>query len=215
MNGTVHKLFPKIVYTKNLSEKVSINNLFDLKIFAEQQSWINAGNNETPDTNNVNISKSSSNNDILNTKELLFLKKILLDEFYIFKNNILKYTYNDFKITTSWIAKNNPGEQSNYHNHNNSMFSGIFYINTDNNSGAISFEDYSIKRFQLKMSEYNYNNAPEIKFYPYNNLLILFPSEMYHKILTNQSNITRYSLAFNLVPTGLLGYENSDSQWIV
>lgn len=215
MSGAVHNLFSKVVYTKILSDRISDDDLMFLQNFADKLDWIKAGNNEDTINNVNNISQSSANNSVLNEKELNFLKCILLDEFSIFKNDILKYQYNDFKITTSWIAKNNPGEQSNYHNHNNSMYSGIFYINTDDNSGAISFEDYSIKRFQLKMSEYNYNNAPEIKFHPQNRLLIFFPSEMYHKILTNNSNIIRYSLAFNLVPTGLLGYDNSDSQWII
>lgn len=215
MDGSVHTLFSKVVYTKDLNSKVSIDELNKLKSFSENQDWIKAGNNEDTITNVHNISSSSFNNAILDEQELSFLKNILMDEFNVFKNDILKYQFNNFKLTTSWIAKNNPGEASNYHNHNNSMFSGIFYINTDKDCGAISFEDYSPKRFQLKMSEYNYYNSPEFKFLPYNGLLIIFPSEMYHKILTNNSNITRYSLAFNLVPTGMLGYENSDSQWLI
>jgi uncharacterized protein (TIGR02466 family) len=215
MDGLIHTLFPKIVYTKDLSDRISVDDSAELKRIADDQSWINAGNSEIPDRNDNNISETSSNNDILNTKELLFFKKILIDEFNIFKNNVFKYTYNDFKLTTSWITKSNPGKQSNYHNHNNCMYSGVFYINTDNTSGDISFHDYSVKRFELNVEEYNFNNASEIKFNPYNNLLILFPSELHHKILINKSDTIRYSLAFNLVPTGLLGNKNSDSQWIV
>ncbi len=215
MSGSVHTLFSKVVYVKDLNDRISVDELTKINYFVDNLDWIKAGNNEDTSTNVPSISSSSSNNNILETQQLFFLKNILIDEFNIFKNNVLKYEYNDFKITTSWIAKNNPGETSNYHNHNNSMFSGIFYINTDKNCGAISFEDYSTKRFQLQMSEYNYYNSPEFKFYPFNKMLIFFPSEMYHKILTNNSNIIRYSLAFNLVPTGLLGYKNSDSQWLV
>ena len=84
-----------------------------------------------------------------------------------------------------------------------------------NNYFAYSGKQERKNRFTKIFEEYNFNNASEIKFNPYNNLLILFPSELHHKILINKSDTIRYSLAFNLVPTGLLGNKNSDSQWIV
>ena len=42
-------------------------------------------------------------------------------------------------------------------------------------------------------------------------MIIIFPSEVTHQILKNKSNVDRISLAFNLIPTGDLGYYNSDS----
>ena len=35
--------------------------------------------------------------------------------------------------------------------------------------------------------------------------MILFPSEVHHKILKNNSNIVRHSLAFNFLPIGKIG----------
>jgi hypothetical protein len=40
---------------------------------------------------------------------------------------------------------------------------------------------------------------------------MLFPAEMHHRVHKNESDITRYSLAFNIVPVGLLGDNDSDS----
>ena len=34
---------------------------------------------------------------------------------------------------------------------------------------------------------------------------MIFPSEVHHKIAENESDTTRYSLAFNVIPTGLMG----------
>ena len=50
----------------------------------------------------------------------------------------MRYT-NQFKITTSWFTKALKGQSSNFHNHNNSMYSAVLYLQTDENSGAISF----------------------------------------------------------------------------
>ena len=86
------------------------------------------------------------------------------------------------------------------------MFSGVLYIQTDENSGAINFiNSNNDSSFQLNRKEYNQYNATDYSIFPKNGLLIFFPSEMNHKILKNNSNNTRYSLAFNFFPTGYLG----------
>ena len=66
-------------------------------------------------------------------------------------------------------------------------------------------------RFNLYCNSYNTYNSKSWKITPVNGMLIFFPSEVHHQILKNNSNIERYSLAFNLMPTGKIGIENSDS----
>ena len=71
-----------------------------------------------------------------------FSEKVLFHkEFYTFKNDVLKYTKNDFEITTSWISLSNKEQKSNLHNHKNCMYSGILYLQTNENSGDIMFDD--------------------------------------------------------------------------
>ena len=41
---------------------------------------------------------------VLEELELKPLKKMILERFNFFKNNVLKYTENEFKLTTSWIT---------------------------------------------------------------------------------------------------------------
>ena len=53
----------------------------------------------------------------------------------------MKYK-NDFEITTSWLTVSKKNEQSTFHNHNNCMYSGVFYLQTDENSGDIVFENF-------------------------------------------------------------------------
>ena len=47
------------------------------------------------------------------------------------------------------------------------------------------------------------NSCDEFKVQPNENVLLLFPSQLYHRINKNTSNKIRYSLAFNINPLGL------------
>jgi uncharacterized protein (TIGR02466 family) len=164
-----------------------------------------SGSNKQKYLNVENISEASEIKNILKNKTFYFLKKLIMIEFNKFKKEYLKYE-NNFKITTSWATKTLPNQTSNYHNHKNCMFSGVLYIQTDENSGAINFINYNNdSSFQLNRKEYNQYNATDYSILPKNGLLIFFPSEMHHKILKNNSSNIRYSLAFNFFPTGHLG----------
>jgi uncharacterized protein (TIGR02466 family) len=162
-----------------------------------------------------NIGQASEIKNVLNNKIFYFLKKLIMIEFNKFKNKYLKYK-NDFKITTSWLTKTLPNQTSNYHNHKNCIFSGVLYIQTDENSGGINFLNYNTNSsILLDVEEYNFYNSIDYTLTPTNGALIFFPSEIHHKILKNNSNITRYSLAFNLFPTGFLGYGDSSINLII
>ena len=64
-------------------------------------------------------------------------------------------------------------------------------------------------RYKLNVKEYNIYNCTEYQIKPIDGLLILFPSEVHHKILKNNSNIVRHSLAFNIIPVGEIGSNDS------
>ena len=205
--NTILTLFPKVFCVKILND---LDNNKILKI-VKQEKYHQSGELQK-ELNVENISLSSDTKNILENKKLLFLKKILLKEFYTFKNDVLKYTKNNFEITTSWIALCNKKQKSNLHNHQNCMYSGILYLQTNENSGDIMFDDLAnFSNFKLDCDSYNTYNSKSWRIKPVNNMLIFFPSEIYHQVLENNSNIDRYSLAFNLIPTGKLGYKNSDS----
>ena len=131
-----------------------------------------------------------------------------MEEFNSYNKEFLKYE-NKFRLATSWFTKTKPNEDCFYHCHSNCMISGVLYLQTDVNSGYIQFEDYSPTRFLVEPTEYNIYNSRSWTFEPKNGMIIFFPSECYHKILKNNSNILRYSLAFNFVPTGHIGRTDS------
>ena len=193
-------MFSKPIYGKtvNIDTKkiVSMINKFDFKT---------AGS--ITDSNASSISNSLY---VLDEERFKFLKDELMKEFYLFINEIMHYS-NKFEITTSWFTKTIKNESSAFHNHANCMLSGILYLQTDENTGKIKFEDFNDKRYKLVPDEHTVINSDAIYYTPHDGLLLLFPSEVYHKFEKNESDIERYSLAFNLIPTGLIGDRLNDS----
>lgn len=202
--------FAKPIYLTNIN--------FDYNkvvLLIEKINFQSSGSKNQKYLNVENISQASEIKDTLKNKKFYFLKKLIMIEFNKFKKEYLKYE-NNFKITTSWFTKTLPNQTSNYHNHKNCMFSGILYIQANENSGGINFINYNNNSsFQINCKEYNQYNAADYTIFPKNGLLIFFPSEIHHKILKNNSNNIRYSLAFNFFPTGYLGDGDSSINLMV
>ncbi len=161
---------------------------------------------------------SEDSHDMYMSKNLYVLKKypelkeILLKYFYVFVDNVLKAEKTNFNITTSWVTKTNKKSFSQYHRHKNSFYSGVLYFDDIENCGELKFlndSDY-MNGFKLnEFSEYNIYNSETWKISPHKNKLIFFPSSLRHKITEHNSDTPRYSLAFNVFPTGTYG--DSDS----
>lgn len=199
MGQQIISLFSKVVCQNtidfNLDKIVSKVNEFEFRKAVDRK-----------DSTEASIDKN-----VLEHLEFKSLKEELIKYVYDYTHNILKYTYNDFYISGSWLTKSIKGEYSSLHNHNNCLFSGVLYLQTDEKTGGMIFEKMGEDRLQLKASEYNLLNSSSHSFLPKAGLLIMFPSEMYHKILENNSDLTRISLAFNVFPRGEIGIETSDS----
>ena len=147
---------------------------------------------------------------VLEEKRFKFLKDELMKAFYSFASDVMRYS-NKFEITTSWFTKSIPGQSSSSHNHDNCMYSAVLYLQTSENCGNILFKSFANKRYYLVKNDYNLYNSTEWEVKPVDGLLVIFPSEIYHQILENKSDTTRYSLAFNLAPTGVIGNSYTDS----
>ena len=203
-----HITFGKPIYSNILdvdTDKV-------VSTIKKENEFIKSG---SPDDESDRLTSTSSNKNILEDEKLKFLKDLLLEEFYKFSYGVMKYS-NKFRITTSWITESNNGENSNYHNHSNCMYSCVFYLQAEENSGDIEFTSYNNDaRWLLETTELNDFNSTSWTWHPTPNMLLIFPSEVYHKIRKNNSDSARYSLAFNLIPIGLIGDETSDSHMII
>ena len=197
----IFSLFPKTVYVDRLE--------FDKKLILKEIDKLEFFKTNIKDPENK--SDSSVNRSILDENVFLDLKNLILNKFYNYVKDVLKYTHNDFIITTSWVTKALSGESSEIHCHRNCMFSGVLYLKTEVEKAKISFVDFTKTGFMLKSNEKNFYNSDVISFNFSEDFIIFFPSEMYHKIEKNDTLTERISLAFNLIPIGKIGYETSDS----
>ncbi len=146
---------------------------------------------------------------VLNKTKHKELKKIVDKEIKEFANNVMKYT-NDFAITTSWFTEVDVMESGQFHRHSNSFLSGVLYLNVDEYTGNIIFENFD-ESITLATNQHNMLNAKSFTVTPKNGLILIFPSELWHTVGYNDSNIIRYSLAFNVMPVGTVGHAYDDS----
>ncbi|MEM8683037.1 MAG: putative 2OG-Fe(II) oxygenase [Pseudomonadota bacterium] len=115
-------------------------------------------------------------------------------------------------IKEMWMNRLESGGQQSVHSHANSFISGVVYLNeTDPSTRTVFYRGMGGRDFVLA------NEHPGTKTGPYNAQkwavpqpapgdMVLFPSYMLHEVPQNAGD-TRFSLAFNVVPTRLRSYD--------
>lgn len=158
----------------------------------------------------------SVNKNILDVQECVALKSKIQSHIDNLMYEILNCDIKQsFEIQNSWVNRHEIGDWAASHRHNNSIISGVYYIEVDSLSGHIQFEkdrsyynlwtDTVSVEMNSDNDKLNFFNAEAWAINPKNNDLILFPSHLYHSVSENQSSKERYSLAFNVFPRGVLG----------
>lgn len=143
------------------------------------------------------------------------LKAILCGHFNRFKDSILRYESTSVQVTTSWLTKTSRGEHSAFHTHKNSFFSGVLYFDTIEGGANIEFTNFNVSPRTIDVNppaERNPYNSNVISIAVGANMLLFFPSYLFHRIGTHQADEPRYSLAFNLLPDGLMS-TTADSEY--
>ncbi len=88
----------------------------------------------------------------------------------------------DLRIDEWWFNCGEPGDEYRWHSHTPYLWSGVLYIQTPENCGAI---------------EFRHKEAHEI-VQPQVGDFLLFPGTLAHRVLPNLSTDFRISVAFNL-----------------
>jgi uncharacterized protein (TIGR02466 family) len=154
---------------------------------------------------------------LLDSPELSDLKSKIMNHVHEFLYGALDVHKSvNFEMTNSWANKHIKGDESGAHTHYNSSISGVFYAQTDENSGAILFHKaktwYNIFHPTIGVpyngKNLNIFNSEGWAIKPKTGSLILFPSTLEHSVLKNESDIDRYSVAFNIFPFGKFGYDD-------
>ena len=152
--------------------------------------------------NNIHSDKCylSESVKILENKKLKKEKEIFLKAIKEYLK-LLGYTQN-FKILNSWSTKIKPNYQSKPHVHTNTWISGVYY--TQDNSSIRFIKNWANSSFfNLEFNNStNIYSATKWDLKVKKNTLLIFPSELQHKIQKNTLKYDRYSIAFNVLPIG-------------
>ena len=199
MNKTEEQSYITPLFSKPIYSKFTDIDTKKIIPMLEEYDFHDEYNNTSFDVTNKSL--ISNRVYVLEENRFKFLKDKIMKEIDLFTSDAMQYP-NKFEITTSWFTMSTKGQASNYHNHLNCMFSAVLYLQTNENSGDIAFQNYNNERYSLHTKEWNIFNSPIWRLKPVDGLLLIFPAEVHHAIEENKSDTTRYSLSFDVIPTG-------------
>jgi uncharacterized protein (TIGR02466 family) len=160
-------------------------------------------------------SSTNRNLNILDNPICAPLKKEIVEQVHAFLHNCLGVSKKlDFRMTNSWVSRQDPGTDCWMHSHSNSLLSGVLYLQSTANSGRIIF--HKRKHFDNMFSETldvpidspNPITGNGWPVEPTQHSMVMFPSNLEHSVEVNNSDQVRYSVAFNFFAYGTYGYDN-------
>jgi uncharacterized protein (TIGR02466 family) len=191
----IQPLFPSALYISNLERNLT----------QEEKEFISSNKNKV--YKNQGGNSTSQDTYILKNEKMKNLKKNLEDRVNDYFEKII-CTTDAVKpyITQSWLNFNNINEYHHQHYHENSLISGVFYVQCLENEDSIKFLKNKPNIIEFtNFKNYNLYNSSQWEISIRPGLIVLFPSSITHKVDLNKNNHTRISLAFNVFVTGTLG----------
>ena len=134
--------------------------------------------------------------------------KLLVDELFKMQHQIYKEEWLDRqpKIGNMWANINYKGGYNRPHIHPNSLFSGVYYVQTEPDCGKLVCNDPR-PGIQTNMPSRVKGQPPkhlwrECHLDPVEGRIIIFPFYLWHNVEPNLSNDIRISVSFNFIQHG-------------
>jgi uncharacterized protein (TIGR02466 family) len=179
----------------------------------------------TPELKNLIISEKyevmysgtatyTTNQQLLNDPAYKILKEEIDSHVEHYVRDYLNVNPNQkFYMTNSWAVCMPTGSFANPHAHTNSLISGCFYLGEDDKFGSFNinrnYDNIFTSTLSPEFVEYTTINSGSYSIQPGEDMIILFPSIVIHNVSPNQSQDTRYSVAFNYFANGIFGRKES------
>ena len=132
----------------------------------------------------------------------------LVQELYKMQEEIYQEEWLDRKpkLGNMWANINYPGGYNRPHVHPNCLFSGVYYVKANKNSGVFVANDPR-PGIQTIMPIRKLGRPPkhlwrEVHLEPIPGRIIMFPAWLWHCVEPNQSNDIRISISFNFIQDG-------------
>jgi uncharacterized protein (TIGR02466 family) len=155
---------------------------------------------------------SSEDMDILRHAPMADLKKFIqktLDMYFLHVYQPKTPKNARLTLTQSWLNFTKPGEHHHVHTHPNSIVSGCLYVSAQKGKDMITFQNREIPQFQIETDIVNEFNGNELSVPVETRDVVLFPSNMLHKVPETMSSELRISIAFNSFFRGKIGMVDS------
>jgi len=134
--------------------------------------------------------------------------KPLVDELFKMQYQVFKEEWLDRepRLGNMWANINYQGGYNKPHIHPNSLFSGVYYVHAQPNSGKLICNDPR-PGIQTVMPVRKPGQPPkhlwrETHLEPKPGRIIMFPAWLWHSVEPNQSNDIRISVSFNFIQDG-------------
>ena len=192
----IEKFFPTHVYAKD----VNLNNQLMTK--------------QIIDWSNKDSGVSKTNHKGWHSTTDMHLKSEyspLFNELFKMQNEIYEYEHLDRvpKLGNMWANINPPGGSNRPHIHPNALFSGVYYVKCNSDSGRLKI--YDPRPGNQYIMPIRKQGNPGIDFWRESNLqplegrIIMFPAWLWHSVEDNTSNDIRISISFNFIQEGFNG----------
>jgi len=186
---------------------------FERNLSSEEKTFIYNQNKFGYDSK---LTHQSENTNLLDDAILNDLKTFCENSLNNFFVEIYKPSTNvSLKITQSWANYAKNGQEHHIHHHNNSIISGVFYVDTNPNDVLIFYRNTSMRPFKIETEEYNSWNSDQLWFHAEEGNLLLFPSLLAHGVPKVTEEKERISISFNSFFSGEIGSVHNLTRLII
>jgi hypothetical protein len=168
----------------------------------------------------VFVSKSKN---ILESEKLSEIKKDFMLAAKKYTSDVLRIN-NEFKMTNSWLTKNEKGLKHHDHIHPNVIFSAVTYFYDDLSNDSFDeivwqlpglWNNFKNFNFNYEIVEWNAYNSQMWNIRPNKNEIFIFPGCITHGSNPNLSEKPRYCIGANFFVTGIVGSDDGIDKVII
>ena len=187
-----------------------LNHIFPLPLFIDQAegSEYQSIHKELTDVRSKLIFNDTGSHMILNDDPFRshFLSQYKCSHTLNFINSSIKSYINSlygesnikWKVIESWMTKTITGRSSREHSHNQVDISGVYYLDTNGKDGNLVLNNVHphLVANALLTDVYKYG---DLELPLENGIMMLWPSQLRHRTLVNQTDHERISISFNVI----------------
>lgn len=110
----------------------------------------------------------------------------------------------DLEIKNSWFNINRKNSLHEMHTHLPNMWSGIYYVDAEENDAPLVFKDMNKLNNWPWTNVTSTNYAPQVLIKPMTGNILIFPSFLLHEVKQQTSSHERISISFNVGATNAI-----------